>query len=112
MHRDPLPLPLKRQISRGLASKFFYLADGIAKYNELTQTQLGALERSYAATGQFVMESDEFRDFTMTHAQGSRAIGTIIRPMRFRPEGFDIDVVIRLRDAANRKYGNDPAQLS
>lgn len=112
MHRDPLPLPLKRQLSRGSSSKFFYLADGIAKYNEPTHTQLGALERSYTATGQFVMESDEFRDFTMTvHAQGSRAIGTIIRPMRFRPEGFDIDVVIRLRDAANRKYGNDPAQL-
>ena len=86
MHRDPLPLPLKRQLSRGSSSKFFYLADGIAKYNEPTQTQLGALERSYTATGQFVMESDEFRDFTMTvHAQGSRAIGTIIRPMRFRP---------------------------
>jgi hypothetical protein len=112
MNRDPLPLPLKRRLSRAASPKFFSLVDAIAKYNEPTQTQLDALERSYGATGRHVMESDEFRDFTITvHAQGSRAIGTIIRPMRIRPEGFDIDIVIRLRRAAFLKYGNDAARL-
>lgn len=112
MNRDSLPLPLKRHLSGVASPRFFALADAMAKCNEPTQTQLDALERSYRATGQYVMDSDEFRDLTITvHAQGSRANGTIIRPMRFRPEGFDIDVVIRLRRAALLKYGNDAARL-
>lgn len=112
MNRDSLPLPLKRHLSRVASPRFFALADAMAKYNEPTQTQLDALESSYRATGQYVMDSDEFRNFTITvHAQGSRANGTIIRPMRSRPEGFDIDIVIRLRRAALLKYGNDPARL-
>lgn len=112
MNRDPLPLPFKRQLSRTASPRFFSLIDAIAKYNEPTQTQLDALERSYNATGQYVMDSPEFRDLTITvHAQGSRAIGTIIRPMRLRPEGFDVDIVVRLRQAAMRLYGNDPAAL-
>lgn len=112
MNRDSLPLPLKRHLSLGASPRFFALADAMAKYNEPTQTQIDALERSYNATGQYIMDSDEFRDLTITvHAQGSRAIGTIIRPMRFRPEGFDIDIVIRLRRAALVKYGNDAARL-
>jgi hypothetical protein len=112
MHRDPLPMPLKRQLSRVSSPKFFYLADAIAKFHEPTQTQLDAMERSYGATGRYVMESEEFRDLTLTvHAQGSRVIGTIIRPTKWRPEGFDIDVVIRLRHAANLVYGDSPAKL-
>ena len=112
MNRDSLPLPLKRHLSGAASPRFFTLADAMAKYNEPTQTQLDALERSYGAAGQYVMDSDEFHDLTITvHAQGSRAIGTIIRPMRFRPEGFDIDIVIRLRRTAFLKYGNDAARL-
>ncbi|MBW8721196.1 MAG: nucleotidyltransferase [Polaromonas sp.] len=112
MHRDPLPMPLKRQLSRVSSPKFFYLADAIAKYNEPTQTQLDAMERSYGATGSYVMESEEFRDLTIAvHAQGSRVIGTLTRPTKWRPDGFDIDVVIRLRHAANLVYGDNPAKL-
>lgn len=97
MRRDSLPVPLKRRLSSTASPRFFYLADAIAKYNEPTQTQLNALERSYMATGQYVTESPEFRDITVTvHAQGSRATGTLVRPMRERPEGFDVDIVIRL----------------
>jgi hypothetical protein len=108
MHRESLPLPQKRQLSLGSSPKFFHMVDAVAKYHEPTQTQLDALERSYSATGQYVMESDEFRNLTMTvHAQGSRAIGTIIRPTQWRSEGFDIDVVIRLRHDALIKYGGE-----
>ena len=112
MNRDPLPLLTKRLLSRSTGFKFFGLVDAVAKYNEPTQTQLDTLERSYNSTAEYVMDSDEFRDLTITvHAQGSRALGTIIRPMRFRPEGFDIDIVVRLRRAAMLKYGNDPVAL-
>lgn len=112
MNRDPIPAPTKRQFSRPTGHKFFGLVDAVAKYNEPTQSQLDALERSYNSTAEYVMNSEEFRDLTATvHAQGSRALGTIIRPMRFRPEGFDIDIVVRLHRAAMRKYGNDPVAL-
>jgi hypothetical protein len=112
MHRDPLPSPLKRSLASATSPKFFALADAIAKYNEPTQTQLDALERSYNSTGEYVMESAEFRDLTITvHAQGSRATGTIVRPMRSGAEGFDIDIVVRLRRAAFTKYGSNPAAL-
>ena len=112
VNRDPLPAPTKRQFSRPTGHKFFGLVDAVAKYNEPTQSQLEALERSYNSTAEYVMNSEEFRDLTATvHAQGSRALGTIIRPMRFRPEGFDIDIVVRLHRAAMRKYGDDPVAL-
>lgn len=112
MHRDPLPVPLKRRLSSTASPRFFYLADAIAKYNEPTQTQLEALERSYMATGQYVMESPEFRDITVTvHAQGSRATGTLVRPMRERPEGFDVDIVVRLHRQALGRSGYDPSRL-
>ena len=112
MHRDSLPVPLKRQLSSAASPKFLGVIDAITKYNEPTQTQLDALERSYNATGLYVMESAEFRDLTVTvHAQGSRSIGTLVRPMQLRPEGFDVDIVVRLREAAMRKYGHDAAAL-
>lgn len=112
MHRDSLPVPMKRQFSSAASPKFLGLVDAITKYNEPTQTQLDALERSYNATGLYVMESAEFRDLTITvHAQGSRPIGTLVRPMRLRPEGFDVDIVVRLREAAMRKYRHDPVAL-
>lgn len=108
MYREPLPLPQKRRLSFGTSPKFFRLADAIAKVHEPTPTQLDALERSYNSTGQFLMESEEFRDFTISvHPQGSRAIGTIIRPMRRVTEGFDIDIVLRLRRTALSKYGGE-----
>lgn len=112
MNRDIFPQPIKRQLAKSTGYKFFGMADAVAKYNEPTQTQLDALERSYNATGTYVMESQEFRDLAITlHAQGSRAIGTLVRPMRDRPEGFDVDIVLRLRSVALQKYGSNAASL-
>ena len=94
MHRDSLPVPLKRQLSRAASPKFLGVIDAITKYNEPTQTQLDALERSYNATGLYVMESAEFRDLTVTvHAQGSRSIGTLVRHQgcRFRRPADALD---------------------
>lgn len=112
MNRDPFALPPKRMLSQSTGYKFFSLVDAIAKCNEPTQAQLDALERSYNSSAKYVMYSDEFRDLAITvHVRGSRALGTIIRPTRFRPEGFDIDIVLRLRRTAMLKYGSDPVAL-
>lgn len=112
MNRDPLPLPAKRQLSSTTGLRFFGLVDAVAKHNEPTPTQLETLERSYNATAEYIMDSPEFRDLIIqVHAQGSRALGTIIRPMRQRPDGFDIDTVLRLRRVAMLKYGHDPVAL-
>lgn len=109
MLRESHLVPQKRPLSRRSSSKFFYLVDAVAKHHEPTKTQLGALESSYGATGEYLMACDEFRELVMTvHAQGSREIGTIIRPLHhLRPDGFDIDLVVRLRRAALQKYGGD-----
>jgi hypothetical protein len=109
MLRESHLVPQKRPLSRRSSSKFFYLVDAIAKHHEPTKTQLDALKRSYDATGEYLMACDEFRELVMTvHAQGSREIGTIIRPLHhLRPDGFDIDLVVRLRRAALQKYGGD-----
>lgn len=109
MLRESHLAPQKRSLSRRSSSKFFYLVDAIAKHHEPTKTQLEALERSYGATAEYLMACDEFRELIMTvHAQGSRAIGTIIRPLRpLQPDSFDIDLVVRLRRSAFQKYGGD-----
>ncbi|SCK42593.1 hypothetical protein VAR608DRAFT_4083 [Variovorax sp. HW608] len=112
MHRDPLPQPIKRSLSAAASPHFFFLADAIAVANEPTPSQLEALERSYMATGQFVMDSPEFKGLVLqVHAQGSRAIGTLVRPRRERPEGFDVDIVIRLQRDALVRFGNSPVRL-
>ena len=112
MHRDPLPQPKSRQLALASSAKFFGLADTIAKHYEPTQTQMGTLERSYQAVGQYVIDSEEFAGLALrAHAQGSRAIGTIIRPLW--SDAFDIDLVIRLHRSAFQKYGdpNGPVRL-
>lgn len=73
MLRESHLVPQKRPLSQRSSSKFFYLVDAVAKHHEPTKTQLGALESSYGATGEYLMACDEFRDLVMTvHAQGSR----------------------------------------
>lgn len=112
MHSDPLPQPKSRQLAMASSVKFFGLADAIAKHYEPTSTQLADLERSYQAVGQYVIDSDEFSSLAIrAHAQGSRAIGTIIRPLW--ADAFDIDLVIRLHRSAFQKYGspNGPVRL-
>ena len=112
MLRESIPLPKKRQHSAVSATKFFGLADAIAKIHEPTPTQLAALERSYESVGQYVIDSPEFADLALrAHAQGSRAIGTIIRPVW--ANAFDVDLVIRLHQSTFHKYAgqNGPARL-
>ena len=41
---------------------------------------------------------------TQVHAQGSRQMGTIIRPMNSSHEGFDIDLVAKLSSNAMAQY--------
>lgn len=112
MFRESLPLPQKRQFSIASATNFFGLADAIARVHEPTATQLAALERSYESVGQYVIDSAEFAGLALrAHAQGSRAIGTIIRPVW--ADAFDIDLVIRLHRSTFQKYAgqNGPARL-
>lgn len=106
MNRDPhLPINQPRNFSRQSANKFFYLVDAIAKDHEPTATQLEALERSYMSTGEYLTTCPEFQHYLhQVHAQGSRPIGTIIRPTHIRAEGFDIDLVARLSGAAESRY--------
>lgn len=112
MLRESLPLPQKRQFSIAAATSFFGLADAFARVHEPTATQLAALERSYESVGQYVIDSAEFAGLALrAHAQGSRAIGTIIRPVW--ADAFDIDLVIRLHRSTFQKYSgqNGPARL-
>lgn len=108
MQRESLPLPQRRQYSRQSSSKFFQFVEAVARQHEPTQTQLNNLERSYGATGEYLMGCDELRDLIlMVHGQGSRMMGTLIRPTQWRPEGFDVDGVTRLRREAFAKYAGE-----
>ncbi len=112
MYRDPLPQPRVRNLAISSSPKFFGLTDAIAKHFEPTPTQMGTLERAYLTVGQYVIDSEEFSDLAIrAHAQGSRAIGTIIRPLW--SDVFDIDLVVRLHRSAFQKYGgaNGPVRL-
>ena len=114
MHRESLSLPPRRRYSSQADSKFREIVGAIARLHEPTQTQLDNLERSYGATGEYLMECPELREhITLVHGQGSRMIGTLIRPNRLRAEGYDVDGVVRLRKAAFSIYSGDagPARL-
>lgn len=99
------PIP-KRRASHRSSARFFYLVDAIGRLHEPTPTQLAALESSYRSTGEFLSECLEFRGLLHEiHAHGSRQLGTLVRPMDESREGFDIDLIARLRQLAMRKYG-------
>lgn len=85
--------------------RFTYLAEVVAKAYEPTQSQLDALQSAYEATGNFLIECPEFeKQLVEVHAQGSRQMGTIVRPMDSSREGFDIDLVARLSPDAMYTY--------
>lgn len=106
--REPVRFPLRQTFSDQASARFFYLADAIARLHEPTQTQLSALESSYHSTGEFLSACPEFSGLTMQiHAQGSRQLGTLIRPMDASREGFDIDLVARLDRQALVRYGGE-----
>lgn len=88
--------------------------DAIARGNEPTQSQLNALESSYHGTGDYLSSCPEFAGYLHEiHAHGSRQLGTIIRPLTADRDGFDIDLIARLKPTALRKYegANGPAVL-
>lgn len=88
--------------------------DAIARSNEPTQSQLDALESSYHGTGDYLSSCPEFAGYLHEiHAHGSRQLGTIVRPITADREGFDIDLIARLKPTALRKYegASGPAQL-
>lgn len=108
MHRESLSLPPRRRYSSQADSKFREIVGAIARLHEPTQTQLENLERSYGSTGEYLMESPELREhIALVHGQGSRMIGTLIRPSRLRAEGYDVDGVVRLREEAFSIYSGD-----
>ncbi|MDI1268338.1 MAG: nucleotidyltransferase [Polaromonas sp.] len=114
MHRESLSLPTRRRYSNQAGSKFREIVEAIARLHEPTPTQLENLERSYGSTGQHLMECPELRDhIVLVHGQGSRMIGTLIRPSRLRAEGYDVDGVVRLRAEAFAVYSGigGPGQL-
>ncbi|MDQ2148123.1 nucleotidyltransferase [Alcaligenaceae bacterium C4P045] len=111
---EPVTLPQRPRISMRSSARFFHLVDIIARANEPTATQLSALERSYKSTGEFLSACPEFNgDLIQIHAQGSRQLGTIVRPNDSSREGFDIDLIARLASGARQKYDGEhgPALL-
>lgn len=114
MNRDDVIPRQVRKLSAAATARFTYLAETIARAYEPTPTQLAELERAYNATGEYLIECAELGGLVVqVHAQGSRLMGTIVRPMEASREGFDIDLVVRLsRDAAIRYGGpSGPALL-
>lgn len=114
MNKNISIFPNRAHISTNSSARFFYLIDAIARNNEPTATQLDSLESSYRSTGDFLSECPEFSDLLQhIHPQGSRQLGTIIRPINNSRDGFDIDFVARLDRRAMQKYGgeNGPSLL-
>lgn len=114
MIREPVAVRQRPRISMRSSARFFHLVDAIARAHEPTETQLTALESSYKSTGDFLSSCPEFRGLLVQiHAHGSRQLGTIVRPRDGAREGFDIDLIARLKPDARRKYDGDrgPALL-
>lgn len=106
MNRDDYLPRAVRNVTTAASARFTYLAEAIARAFEPTATQLQELERAYNATGEYLVECAEFGGLVeQVHAQGSRQMGTIVRPMDAMREGFDIDLVVRLSRAALARYG-------
>jgi len=106
MKRDAHLHRAKRTVTAAASARFTYVAEAIATAFEPTAKQLQDLERAYNATGEYLIGCAEFEgQVEQVHAQGSRQMGTIIRPMDEKREGFDIDLVVRLSKAALPHYG-------
>ncbi len=106
MNRDDNLPRVLRNVTAAASARFTYLAEAIARAFEPGATQLQELERAYNATGEYLIKCAEFGGLvTQVHAQGSRQMGTIVRPMDAKREGFDIDLVVRLSRAALARYG-------
>lgn len=113
MLREKFFQPTEGGLAPQASTRFTYLAEVVAKAFEPTQTQLDDLERAYNATGEYLVTCPEFDGLlTQVHAQGSRQMGTIVRPMDSSCEGFDIDLVAKLSSNAMARYnGSQGASL-
>lgn len=113
MLREKIFHPSRGSLASQASARFTWLAEVVAKAFEPTQTQLEDLERAYNATGEYLAACPEFDGLlTQVHAQGSRQMGTIIRPMNSSREGFDIDLVAKLSSSAVALYsGSQGASL-
>jgi hypothetical protein len=99
---------LSKPRSDRASAGFFYLVETIASHVEPTKTQLAALQSSYESTAEFLAGRPEFSGLLeQIHAQGSRQIGTLVRPSDRSREGFDIDLVARLNRSAMERYGGN-----
>lgn len=102
MKREDLVLPLGR-LKRETRRQTFSVLSAIARSHSPTQTMLDQMESAYRGTGKFLAESRAFGDtLDEVHPQGSRAIGTTIRPTAHVE--FDIDLVARLRGEGLQRY--------
>lgn len=107
MKRDDVISPKRYGYSGRSSSSFFQLAEVIGRSNEPTSTQFSVLERAYESTAAYLAECDEFKDqFVEIHAQGSRQLGTLVRPIDDGRDGFDIDLIARLPKSSWSGYGD------
>ena len=114
MQRDPAAALSRRAFSERSSARFFHLVDAVARAHEPTQTQLDSLASSYQSTADFLVASPEFGQLLVdVHGHGSRQLGTMVRPVDQSREGFDIDLIARLRRSALQAYGepNGPVRL-
>lgn len=106
MQRDSFSLPVpRRHLSERAAGQFFHLTRVIANVFVPTDTEVQTLDRAYLSIGNFLTDSVEFGALTIeVHGQGSRQIGTLVRPLHVRDLGFDVDAVLLLKRAALERY--------
>lgn len=105
MQRDYIPLPGRRPYSPRAARQFNDLTRLIASVFLPSASQVEALDRSYESIGNFLTESPEFGNLVIqVYGQGSRQIGTLVRPLHLREQGFDVDAVLLLQRRAHGVY--------
>ncbi|MGE0350374.1 nucleotidyltransferase domain-containing protein [Hydrogenophaga sp.] len=105
MQRDNFPVPVRRPHSPRAARQFNDLTRLIAGVFLPSATQVEALDRSYESIGNFLTDSPEFGDLVIqVYGQGSRQIGTLVRPLHLREQGFDVDAVLLLQRRAHGVY--------
>lgn len=95
-----------RQYSNSSTAFFFHLVEHVGRALEPTATQLQSLERSYGSTSEFLVSCPEFEgELLEVHPQGSRELGTLVRPLR-GGDGFDVDLVARFDRKAHGRYSS------
>ncbi len=80
----------------------------IAQELQLDRTRLDRMETAYDAVAEILKKDNEFFDGLVieVYAQGSKRIGTTVRPIN--KEDFDLDVVLHIYDPY---YNHTPAEI-